>query len=67
MSSQPTWTDKQSLTSTRADGAKVGAFWVDGAIQWWGYTVDNLPTGPHASCEDAKRAVDAALPFEVAP
>lgn len=57
------WTDKQTMTSVRADGAKVGGFVVDGRLEWWGYPVNGCPTGPHASCEDAKRAVDAALPF----
>ena len=55
------WTDKPSLTSVRTDGAKVGGFIVDGRLEWWGYSPANHPTGPHATLEDAKRAVDAGL------
>jgi len=59
----PKWVDRESLTSVRIDGAKVGAFLVSGSIEWWGYTSQGHPTGPHQSCEDAKRAVDSALPI----
>lgn len=58
-----TWIDKPSFTSVRSDGAKVGAFLIDGVTEWWGYSPSGHPTGPHASCEEAKRAVDSALPF----
>lgn len=59
------WTDRQSLTSVREDGAKVGAFLVNGIMEWWGYSPEGHPTGPHPNCEEAKRAVDSALPLEV--
>jgi hypothetical protein len=62
-----TWTDRPSMTSVRSDGAKVGAFTVGGAIEWWGYSPAGHPTGPHATAQDAKAAVDSALPLEVAP
>lgn len=59
-----TWTDKPSMTSVRDDGAKVGGFWVNGRVEFWGYPVSACPTGPHETCEEAKRAVDSALPLE---
>lgn len=57
------WIDKQSLTSVREDGAKVGCFWPDGREEWWGYPLNASATGPYATCEEAKAAVDSALPF----
>lgn len=58
------WIDKPSFTSIRSDGAKVGAFWPDNRMEWWGYTPGGLPTGPHATCDDAKRSIDASLPLD---
>ena len=60
-----TWTDKPSMTSVRDDGAKVGCFYIDGRSEWWGYPPSGCPTGPHETCEEAKAAVDSALPLEV--
>lgn len=57
------WVDRESLTSVRVDGAKVGAFLVGGSIEWWGYTTTGNPTGPWKTCAEAKRAVDSALPI----
>lgn len=59
------WIDKQSMTSVRDDGAKVGCFSVNGRLEWWGYPLSAGATGPHASCEEAKAAVDSALPLGV--
>ena len=58
------WTDLPSLTSTKPDGSKVGGFMVNGRLEFWGYPTSACPTGPHATCEEAKAAVDAALPLE---
>lgn len=58
------WFDKPSMTSVREDGAKVGCFLVSGQSEWWGYPVNGCPTGPHLTCNEAKAAVDSALPFE---
>lgn len=66
--SELNWTDTQTLTSVRSDGAKVGAFWMpcgDGLrVEWWGYPRIGSPTGPHATCEAAKLAIESMLPFE---
>lgn len=66
------WHDRPSFTSVREDGAKVGGFWVpkpDGStrLEFWGYPKNGCPTGPHQTCEEAKAAVDAALPLDEEP
>lgn len=53
------------FTAVRDDGAKVGAFWPDGHMVWWGYTPDKIPSGPHQSMAEAQAAVDSALPMEM--
>lgn len=61
------WTVRPSgFSAVRADGAKVGAFWPDGRMEWWGYTPDKIPSGPHQTRIEAQAAIDAALPMEIA-
>lgn len=61
------WTVRPSgFTAVRDDGAKVGAFWPEGSrIEWWGYTPDGIPSGPHKTRIEAQAAIDAALPLEI--
>ena len=54
------------FTAVREDGAKVGAFWPRGRMEWWGYTPDKIPSGPHQSMAESQAAIDSALPMEIA-